>query len=56
VVTCFPLDPRFACSDPAEDSELLMTIKIRSTTSFEGKIKPLVPCRKILRLVKTQCV
>jgi hypothetical protein len=32
-----PLDPKFAGSNPAEEDELLMAIKICSTTSLEGK-------------------
>jgi hypothetical protein len=27
-------------------------IKIHSTTEFEGEIRPVVPCRKMLRNVK----
>jgi hypothetical protein len=50
VVAYLPLDPTFAGSKPAEG--LLSTIKIRSTTSFGGEVKPSVLCRKILRLVK----
>jgi hypothetical protein len=30
----------------------LMAIKIRSTTSFQGEVKPSVPCREIFRHVK----
>jgi hypothetical protein len=30
----------------------LRAIKIRSTTSFRGEVKPAVPCRKFLRHVK----
>jgi hypothetical protein len=52
VVACLPLDPTFAGSKPAEDDGLLSTIKIRSTTSFGGEVKPSVLCPKILRLVK----
>jgi hypothetical protein len=53
VVACLPLDPRFAGSNPAEDDDLfLREIKIRSTTSFGGEVKPSVSCRKILQHVK----
>jgi hypothetical protein len=50
VVACLPLDPRFVGSNPAKNDGFLRTIKIRSTTSFR-EVKPLVPCRKILRHV-----
>jgi hypothetical protein len=33
----------------------LRAIKIRSTTSFGGEVKPSIPCRKILRHVKGPC-
>jgi hypothetical protein len=52
VVAHLSLDPRFAGSDPAEEDGFLKTNKIRSTTSFGGEVKPLVPCRKTLRHVK----
>jgi hypothetical protein len=45
---CFPLDPTFTGSNPAEDDGFLRAIQIHSTTSFEGKVKPSAPC-KILR-------
>jgi hypothetical protein len=45
-----PLDPRFAGSHPVKDDEFLRAIKIRSTTSFGGEVKPSVPC-KFLRHV-----
>jgi hypothetical protein len=37
---------------PAEGDGFLRAIKILSTPSFGGKVKPLAPCRKILRHVK----
>jgi hypothetical protein len=40
---------RFAGSNMAEDDVLLKVIKIRSTTFFGEKVKPSVPCHKILR-------
>jgi hypothetical protein len=46
------LDPRFAGSSPAVSDGFLRAIKIRSTASFGGEVKPSVPCRKILRHVK----
>jgi hypothetical protein len=39
-LACLLLDPRFAGSNPAEDDGFLRAIKIRSTTSFGGKVKP----------------
>jgi hypothetical protein len=35
-----------------EDNRFLITMNICSMTSFRGKIKPLVPCHKILQHVK----
>jgi hypothetical protein len=42
----------FADLDPAEDNGFLRAIKIRSTLSFGGEVKPSAPRRKILRHVK----
>jgi hypothetical protein len=39
----------------AEDKGLLRAIKIRSTTSFGGEVKPAVECRKVLQHVKDPC-
>jgi hypothetical protein len=47
------VDPRFVGSNLAEDGGFLKAIKIQSTTSFEGEVKPPVPCRKTLRHVKS---
>jgi hypothetical protein len=48
-----PLDPRFAGSNPAESGGFLKAIKIRSTTSFGGEVKPSAPFRnKFLWQVK----
>jgi hypothetical protein len=47
------LDPRFVGSNTAEDDEFLRAIKFRIKTSFGGEVKPTVPCRKTLRLVKS---
>jgi hypothetical protein len=52
VLTCLPLDRRFAGSNPAQNDGFLGEIKIRNTTSFVGEVKPLAPCRNILRHVK----
>jgi hypothetical protein len=36
----------------AEDDGFLRAIKTHSMTSFQGKVKPMVPCHKILRHVR----
>jgi hypothetical protein len=46
------LDTRFAGSYLAEDNGFLKVIKICSITSFGGKVKPSIPCYKILWHVK----
>jgi hypothetical protein len=38
-------------SNPAKSDGLLRTIKICSTPSFGGEVKPSVPCHKILHHV-----
>jgi hypothetical protein len=53
VTACLPLDPRFAGSNPAEDDGFLRVIKIRSTTSFGGEVKPSVPCRRFTACKRT---
>jgi len=35
-----PLDPSFACSNPAENDGFIRVIKVRSATSFAGEVKP----------------
>jgi hypothetical protein len=39
-------------SIPAEGDGFLRAIKVRSTPSFGGEVKPLAPCDKILKNVK----
>jgi hypothetical protein len=46
------LDSRLAGSNPSENDVLLRAIKIRSTPSFGGEVKPSALCTKILRHVK----
>jgi hypothetical protein len=46
------IGPSFEGSDPAEGNRLLMTIKIRSTASFGGYVKPSATFRKILLHLK----
>jgi hypothetical protein len=41
------LDPRFTDSNTAEGDELSRAIKIRSTPTFGGEVKPSAPCRKL---------
>jgi hypothetical protein len=36
--------PRFAGLNPVEDNGFLRAIKIRSTISFGGEVKPSAPC------------
>ena len=45
-VTCWPLVPKFAGSNPAEDVGFLGRKKILSTPSFGGEVKPSAPCRR----------
>jgi hypothetical protein len=52
MVVCLPLDPRFVSSDSVEGDEFLRAIKFHSTPSFEGEVKMLAPCCKILWHVK----
>jgi hypothetical protein len=47
-----PLNLKFASSNPAEGDGLLIAIEIRSTPSFGGEVKPVVPRRNILQHVK----
>jgi hypothetical protein len=52
VIICLLLDPKFLGSNLAEDDGYLTAIKIHSTTSVRGEVKPSVPCSKILQHVK----
>jgi hypothetical protein len=45
-VACWPLVPKFAGSNPAEDIGLLRAKKTLSTPSFGGDVKPSVSCRR----------
>ena len=45
-VACWPLVPKFAGSNPAEDVGFFRAKKILSTPSFGGEVKPSVPCRR----------
>jgi hypothetical protein len=47
-----PFDPRFADSNTAEGNGFLRAIKILSTHSFGGEVKPLASCSKTSRHVK----
>jgi hypothetical protein len=44
-LACLPLDSRFAESNPAEGDGFLRLIKIRSTPSIGGELRPEAPCR-----------
>jgi hypothetical protein len=52
VVIVLVLGSRFASSNLAKDNGFLRVIKLHSTTSLRGKVKPLVPCREMFRHVK----
>jgi hypothetical protein len=45
--------PKVASSIPAEVDGFLRVIKIRSTTSFGGEVKPSVPCRRFTACKRT---
>jgi hypothetical protein len=51
LLSCLPLDPRFAGSNPADHDGFLRVIKIRNTTYFEGEVKLSASC-EFLRHVK----
>jgi hypothetical protein len=44
MVTCLPLDARFAGLNQTENDGFLRAIAIRITTSFKGEVKPSVSC------------
>jgi hypothetical protein len=48
LLACLP----FVGSNPTKDDGFLRVIKIRSTPSSGGKVKPSAPCRKTLRHAK----
>jgi hypothetical protein len=52
IVSVLAIGPKVRGFKPAEATEFLRAIKIRSTPSFGGEVKPKAPCRKILRHVK----
>jgi hypothetical protein len=52
MVSVHATEPKVRGFKPGGCDGFLRVIKIRSTPSFEGKVKPEVPCRKILRDVK----
>jgi hypothetical protein len=51
-LACLPLIPSYAGTNTADDDEFLREIKIRSRTSFGAEVKPSVPRRKILLMLK----
>jgi hypothetical protein len=53
VVACLPQDPKFMGSNSAEDDGFLRAIKICSTTSFGGEVKPSVPCHRFMACKRT---
>jgi hypothetical protein len=52
VVIVLETGPKVRGLKPGQGDESLRAIKIRSTISFEGEVKPSAPCRKILLNVK----
>jgi hypothetical protein len=46
------IGPKLCGSNTAEDNGFLRAIKIHSTASFGGEVKPSVPCRKFLWYVR----
>jgi hypothetical protein len=52
VVSGLDIGPIVRGFKPGQGRPNLIAIKIRSTTSFGGEVKPSAPCRKILRQVK----
>jgi hypothetical protein len=47
IVIVFAIWPKVVGSNPAKDDGLLRAIKIRSTTSSRGEVKPSTPCHKV---------
>jgi hypothetical protein len=52
VVSVLATGPKGCGLEPGQGDGFLRAIKIRSTPSFRWKVKPEVPCCKILRHVK----
>jgi hypothetical protein len=52
MVNVLDIGPKVRVLKPGRGDGFLRAIKIRCTTSFGRKLKPEVPCRKILRHVK----
>jgi hypothetical protein len=50
--THYNKDPRFTGSNPTKGDGFLRVVRIRSTTSVRGEVKPSAPCCKILQHVK----
>jgi hypothetical protein len=52
VVSVLSTGPKVFGFEPGQGNGYLRSIKISSTPSFGREVKPEVPCRKIVRLVK----
>jgi hypothetical protein len=52
MISVLAVGPRVRGFKPGRGDVFLTAIKIRSTASFGGEVKPETPCRKILRHVK----
>jgi hypothetical protein len=55
VVIVLPIGLKVRGFKPAEDKGFVGAMKIRSTTSFGGQVKPSAKCRKVLRHVEDPC-
>jgi hypothetical protein len=53
VVSVLATRPKVCELEPSQGDGFLRAIKIRSTPSFGWEVKPEVPCRKILRHVRS---
>jgi hypothetical protein len=51
MVSVLAVGPKFRGFTPGRGDGFLKAIKIRSTPSIGGEVKPSAPCRKILRRV-----
>jgi hypothetical protein len=56
MVSVLAIGPKVRGFKPGRGDGFLRAIKILSTPSFQGDVKPEVTCRKILQRVKDPCV
>jgi hypothetical protein len=55
VVVMLSIGPMVRGFKPGRGRRILRAIKVRSTPSVAGEVKPSAKCRKILRRVKDPC-